>query len=931
MGKALRIWLLLLLAFLTVVLRIVDLSEVVVRDVYHPMTLGFLWQPGETRMIVGQVAEENFDGNTNPFYAAGLRSGDHILEMRSVDGPGHRIRGLYDFGDALREIQRNEPATVIVERDFGGRMRQVLLDIPPGPGYGLRTWLVIVAWTLIFPLVAAGTGFFIGFMRPQDNNAFTASLMLICFSSYFTLAHFLFPPGFREVGSVYQAILALFLPYCILRFFLLFPSPSVIDRWMPALKQACLALTIAAAPLVLYYNYLFSQSFARLVELQRFGALVLLLMNALPVFMFLVGVVSLLLNTWQSESKDDKRRMRILLAGTGVGLGPLIIFMVWLRLFGTFAWGAFFLVFATLMVFPLSFAYAVVRHRVMGVQLIIRRGMQYALVSRGFLAVEFLLIFLFLSLAATPVLVRLFPNSWAFANALGAGILLMGVHALNKRIMPVIDRRFFREAYNAQRILSGLSRDVRKLATDPDRLLCTVIERISDSLYPDQVAIFLRGAELAPAPQVSAEGQERRIRFRPDGELDFECHWHRVRTAQQRAVAEGGADPQQLSDSPPVSRRPAQELRLEHDAFIPRYLKRYLDEEPEALDVYLDDPRSWASALVKADSTDKLAQEKELVEQLNMRLIIPLTGRSRVMGFICLGERLSEEPYSSQDKELLLTVAEQTSIALDYAYLIEQAAEQEKVRRDLEIAKEVQTHLFPQNLPASKTLQYMGVCHPARGVGGDYYDFLGLEDRRICLALGDISGKGISAALLMASLQGLLRSHATQQGAEVASILQRVNRLMCTSTEASKYATFFCAIYDDRSRRLTFVNAGHNPPFLFRPRLSGGNGESDSLIETLRLRTGGMVVGIFPESEYEQETVQMKPGDVLVVFSDGVSEARNESDEEYGEERLQRIVCENIELPASKMCDMVVKDIRRFTGQAPQHDDLTLMIAKSVG
>ncbi|HSR53095.1 MAG TPA: SpoIIE family protein phosphatase [Acidobacteriota bacterium] len=928
MAKALRIWVLLLLAFLTVVLRIVDLSEVAVRDIYHPMTLGFLWQPGETRMVVGQVAQQTFDGNPNPFYAAGLQAGDHILEMRAADGPGRRIRGLYDFGDALREIQRDEPATVIVERDIRGRPRQVPLNVPPGPGYGIRTWLVVIAWTLIFPLVAAGTGFFIGFMRPQDNNAFTASLMLICFSSYFTAAHFLFPTGFREVGSVYQAVLALFLPYCIMRFFLLFPSPSLIDRWLPALKHACLALTVAAAPLVLYYNYLFSQSFARLVELQRFGTLVLLLMNALPVFMFLVGVVSLFLNTWHSESTDEKRRMRILLVGTAVGLGPLVLFMVWLRLFGTFAWGAFFLVFATLMVFPLSFAYAVVRHRVMGVQLIIRRGLQYALVSRGFLAVEFLLIFLFLSLAATPLLMRLFPNTWAFANALGAGLLLLGVHALNKRIMPVIDRRFFREAYNAQRILSGLSRDVRKLATDPDGLLCTVIERISDSLYPDQVAIFLRGAELAPPSQTAVGEEERRIRFRPDSDLDYECHWHRVRTGREKAIDLQDCYPDGTPRCDPE--RPPEELRLGHDAFIPRYLSRFLDQEPEALDVYLDDPRSWASALVEGKEGERLDCERQLVERLDMRLIIPLTSRSRVMGFICLGEKLSEEPYSSEDKELLMTVAEQTSIALDYAYLIEQAAEQEKVRRDLEIAKEVQTHLFPQNLPESKTLQYMGVCHPARGVGGDYYDFLALDDHRICLALGDISGKGISAALLMASLQGLLRSHAPRRGAEVSGILEQVNQLMCISTAASKYATFFCAIYDDKTRHLTYVNAGHNPPYLFRPQSSEGQGSSEPSIETLELKTGGMVIGIFPESDYEQETVKMKPGDVLVVFSDGVSEARNESDEEFGEERLQRVVCDNIELPADKMCDKVVEDILLFTGDAPQHDDLTLMIAKTV-
>ncbi len=210
-------------------------------------------------------------------------------------------------------------------------------------------------------------------------------------------------------------------------------------------------------------------------------------------------------------------------------------------------------------------------------------------------------------------------------------------------------------------------------------------------------------------------------------------------------------------------------------------------------------------------------QERQLLEQLHTRLIVPLATTERLLGFISLGEKLSEEPYSKEDKELLLAVAQQTAIALDYAQLISHVAEQEKLKLEIEFAKEVQAELFPQTLPQLKTLDYTGSCQPASGVGGDYYDFLLLAADQLGIALGDISGKGVSAALLMASLQALLRSHAPACGNRVDKLISEINRLMHASTGSSKYATFFYGLYDDRQRTLTYVNAGHNAPMLFRP------------------------------------------------------------------------------------------------------------------
>ncbi len=276
---------------------------------------------------------------------------------------------------------------------------------------------------------------------------------------------------------------------------------------------------------------------------------------------------------------------------------------------------------------------------------------------------------------------------------------------------------------------------------------------------------------------------------------------------------------------------------------------------------------------------------------------------------------------------------------------VKQELERQELKREnqllgeqLRIAKEVQEQLFLQSLPPLKTLDYYGVCRAARGVGGDYYDFLKTREDRLCIALGDVSGKGISAALLMASLQALFRSHAPMSRDAMNRLVVDINRVLCSSTDGSKFATFFCGIYDDSNRTLTYVNAGHNPPMWFqRGRLaagsdstSSGDPASDSVKTggTARLQTGGVVLGLFPEAEFTCEQIRLQPGDLLLAFTDGITEAFNASDEPFGEERLEDLVRRNAQLSPTELCHAILEEIAHFVGDVPPHDDLTLLVAK---
>jgi len=238
--------------------------------------------------------------------------------------------------------------------------------------------------------------------------------------------------------------------------------------------------------------------------------------------------------------------------------------------------------------------------------------------------------------------------------------------------------------------------------------------------------------------------------------------------------------------------------------------------------------------------------------------------------------------------------------------------------RDLQSAGEVQARLFPQTLPPVTGLDYRVFSRPARTVNGDYYDFLPLKDGKLAIALGDVSGKGIPAGLLMASLQGRLQSHAPARGESVAALLRDLNRLMCASMDSRSYVTFFYVVYNSMKPSLTYVNAGHNPPLMFRAGVK----------EPVRLSTGGMVVGLFPEAEYSQETIELEPSDVLICYTDGISEAVNLDGEEFGEERLSRLVARNCERNASGILEELLNELSTFCEGTTPQDDQTALVAK---
>ena len=241
---------------------------------------------------------------------------------------------------------------------------------------------------------------------------------------------------------------------------------------------------------------------------------------------------------------------------------------------------------------------------------------------------------------------------------------------------------------------------------------------------------------------------------------------------------------------------------------------------------------------------------------------------------------------------------------------------QRRADQELEIAKQVQARLFPQTLPALRTLDYAGICIQAREVGGDYYDFLNLGQERLGLVIGDISGKGIAAALLMAHLQANLRSQCAIAWDQPQRLLRSVNELFYENTPDNAYATLFFAEYDDKARRLRYANCGHLSALLLR---------SDNTLE--RLDSTGTVLGLFSEWDCSIAEREIFSGDTLALYTDGITESFNNAGDEFGEQRLIEALRRNRDLSSEALLASIVEDVQHFSPHE-QHDDITLIVSK---
>lgn len=809
---------------------------------------------------------------------AGLIAGDRVL---TVNGRP------YLSGDVVeQEARRSEPGMPMVvtyrrNGDPAPRTASVTLRAVHPRNQPLWSWVVLTFLTVasFFCLV---TGLYVAFARPLNGNAWLILGILSFFNSLFIATQTLSGP-LKPVAMIWATVSQSAMPICLMLFGVYFPDRSKIDIRYPWIKWTLMLPIFVLAPLDLLQEFSRSYNFSLAAWLVPFSVTFGTIETVIAIGAINYFFISLFFKI-RTARGDGRRRLRILYAGTSIGLTPFFVLAIialfrktdigqdipeWIVLSGV----------SILFLFPMSLAYVVVVQRALDLKLLIRQGTKYAFAKQSVVILQvalgvwfgFALVDFFHSVESHRRLVDI-------VRIFGIMVCVFSFRfVVSKKLQQRIDQRFFREAYSAEQLLSELSEEARNF-TEVAPLLNTITQRIGETLHIDRIAVFLRSGDT-----------------------------YRL----QLATGMPGA-----TMMPPL----LSSISLPATSATITTLAR--DRGPA--NVYRDDPSSWL-----VDATEA---ERRALNDLSTELLVPLPGRKQLAGVMALGPKRSEEPYTRTDRQLLQSVASQAGMALENAELLEnlsrEITQRERVSREIEIAREVQERLFPQSYPKIAGVDIAGYCRPAQAIGGDYYDFFLLPSlsqqagdggELLVLALGDISGKGISAALLMASLRASLRSGAQLRRGDQGALMEHVNGLVYDSSTSNRYATFFYAEYDPQTRLLSYVNAGHNPPLVLR-------GDRQIALEAT-----GTVIGLLPESAYEKQEIVLEPGDVLIAFTDGISEAMNPVEEEWGEDRMIAAARSILHRPdctvdAEQMMNCILDAADVFTSGADQHDDMTLLI-----
>jgi sigma-B regulation protein RsbU (phosphoserine phosphatase) len=309
---------------------------------------------------------------------------------------------------------------------------------------------------------------------------------------------------------------------------------------------------------------------------------------------------------------------------------------------------------------------------------------------------------------------------------------------------------------------------------------------------------------------------------------------------------------------------------------------------------------------------------QEFIEAYRFDLIVPMVFNDEIRGIIFLGEKMNRKEFEPGDFDLITTLSNLALVADENARMQQQMIEKQRMERELAIAREIQVGLLPQSLPKIPGYEVTSVFEPCYTVGGDYFDFLPAPEDGLAIAIGDVSGKSTPAALLMASLQASLRALSSVEITEPSLIIQRLNQLLCDSqSQTSKYVTFFYAILNHETGKITYVNAGHCYPLVIK--VSG---------DVHRLEIGGTVLGFFRDANYRKGVYNVDPGDVLIFYTDGVSELTNADEEEFGVERIVKAIQEHRSESVPSIRASLEHALHEHRGSQHQGDDITFILLK---
>jgi sigma-B regulation protein RsbU (phosphoserine phosphatase) len=804
-------------------------------------------------LVVAQVSPGS------PAAAAGVRTGDQILSVNGIPASE-----TIECRLALRAARTGDTLSLELADDEGSR-RAVVIEAAAPP------WQEI-AWRFTFAaagLCALALGFLLAFQGPEK-------LTLVFFGICFCISFFLRePPDIRSASvrmlheTLYN-LLQVLLPALFVHFFILFPvrAESPRRRWLERL----LYLPAVLITLFLQIPALLGDRAGDTLQHASLNlavtTLYFIISGALAVSLFIRSFLQL-------RGRRERAQLRVALWGTILGLLPLVVAFILVNLFPHAELPGLRYSVLALLLIPASFAYGAFRHRVFDLEILVKRSVLYSVLTALLLAVYFGMV-----IGLGGLLHRLTGARNPLLSLVSVVAIALIAAPVRARLQRFIDRVFFRDRYDARLTLRRFSHDLARML-ELGGIATLLVERVVEILDLESAVLLLQrapGEPYAPAHSPSLSAHAAHLFAEEGSGREF--------VSPGEAGGDGGdarrGDPGGTSRTEGTAR--SRPVRLDRPAGVSR-LELFLYEDRLALQHY------------------------------EPSIAVPLWGRERLLGVLLLGAPRSGAWTSPEDLDLLETLGEQASIALENALLHRSALERERVAQELAVARGIQAHLVPDAEPECDTIEFSGSTVASHEIGGDFYDYVPLGASRLGLAIGDVSGKGIPAALLMAGLQSSFRSEA-ERGGTPAQVLGAMNQRILSLGEKDRFVCFFYGLLDLASRQIVYSNAGLDQPILIR---ASGRVE--------RLQHGGPVLGVVATARFDEGMISLAPGDTLVLYTDGLVESAQQRPG-FGETELIEFLVAHRKEPAATLRELTLARVIELGGDLSL-DDTTLIIARA--
>jgi sigma-B regulation protein RsbU (phosphoserine phosphatase) len=571
---------------------------------------------------------------------------------------------------------------------------------------------------------------------------------------------------------------------------------------------------------------------------------------------FFAGFVIFIRSYFSFVPKEQRVQLRPVLIGVAIGL---IIFAYALAAQTFIPYAAFLnptilLPMMLLVVVPVFFGYAIFRHRLMDVDVVIRRSLIYGTVTAALAAIYLV------SVYGIGTLVNYFFGVQDNQLFIVASLIVVAFifDPVKQRFQNGIDRIFFHERYDYQQALLEFTQELPRLM-EMEHILNSIVSRLSSTMHIEKISVFICGEK---------EGCSSAVRNLDQKDCTFTDGDHTLMTLLR------------------TTRKPV-DLHLLGDEY---------------------------------DLTDLKDEEKEKLLRSGIVLSVPMFLQDRLVGFINVGQKMSGKVYSQEDINLLATVAGQAAIAIENSRLHKSEIDQQRVKEELDLARKIQQGLFPKTNPNIPGLDIAGVSVPALSVGGDYYDFIQLGTNKILAVVADVSGKGMSAALYMSKVQGMvqLAAHIYSTPKEM---LTNINRRIFDGMDRRSFITMILALFDLKKKEVRICRAGHNKALF----------SADGKIKFLE--GGGIGLGLERgpvfEDAIEEVRIPINPDSLFLFYTDGVTEAMNEEQQQLGEKAIVDLLKMKRHLSAERIQHAILAKVEQFRGAAEQHDDVTMVVVKS--